>query len=441
MSDLDAELMALAGFDEGPVKSKKRTKRKKEESSSEDSEEELDEYDDEYYGDAADRERLEAMTALEREQILTERAEKRQFLLDKRQVKNKLNAGKAVKKVKDEESDRRKSSRKQTEKEKKSNSLSALKNQREKKKDPGYTGGLTRDFSSEEDGEFEDESIVKEDPVEKSDIDSIQITRDELEKWCYSPFFDRTVIGCFVRVGLQMDAKTSERVYRICLIKEVVDHHKVYQIGHTQLNKALLLAHGKAEKKFTMDIISNSPFTQEEWNRYMRTLKNEKILLTPKAEIKDKVTELDEARKYVLTEKEINEMVEKKKSFKKIPTNIASEKLKLKRDLELARQDNPYSEMVQNLELKLKEIEEKFELKLTTNSDFAAKMKKLNEKNRRNNLLEGKEAERKALGIKNEEDGKGILSLVQMACVVKLVDNIDLVDDNFFDYLDLSVLA
>ena len=44
---------------------------------------------------------------------------------------------------------------------------------------------------------------------------------------------------------------------------EVIPHHKKYSISsEIWSNQALLVKHGKAEKAFTMDIISNQPVTQ-----------------------------------------------------------------------------------------------------------------------------------------------------------------------------------
>jgi RNA polymerase-associated protein RTF1 len=102
-------------------------------------------------------------------------------------------------------------------------------------------------------------------------LQSIQVTRDELEKWCHATFFEDTVIGCFVRLGLGIDKNTKERVYRIAQITgnmswinviDVVEYHRMYKFGNTVVQKALELKHGKAQKSFLMDITSNSPFTE-----------------------------------------------------------------------------------------------------------------------------------------------------------------------------------
>jgi RNA polymerase-associated protein RTF1 len=49
--------------------------------------------------------------------------------------------------------------------------------------------------------------------------------------------------------------------YRVAQVVDVVDYHRAYKLGTTMTKKALRLKHGKAEKVFLMDIISNGDFT------------------------------------------------------------------------------------------------------------------------------------------------------------------------------------
>jgi len=41
-----------------------------------------------------------------------------------------------------------------------------------------------------------------------------------------------------------------------------VEYHRIYKVNKTNVKKALILEHGKAKKRFGMDIISNGPFTE-----------------------------------------------------------------------------------------------------------------------------------------------------------------------------------
>jgi RNA polymerase-associated protein RTF1 len=106
----------------------------------------------------------------------------------------------------------------------------------------------------------------------RDDLLKIQVTRTQVEKWCHAPFFEDTIKGSIVRIGLGNDPRTRERVYRIAQVAgnttfyitrlAVVEYHKVYQVGSAPVKIALSLTHGKAKRTFTMDILSNSPFTE-----------------------------------------------------------------------------------------------------------------------------------------------------------------------------------
>jgi hypothetical protein len=92
-------------------------------------------------------------------------------------------------------------------------------------------------------------------------MNSIRVSRDQLEKFVYLQHFAEVVEGCFVRLGIGMGSN-RQQAYRICQIQEIVDYHRTYKLNKTVIKKALNLKHGKAEKVFLMDVISNSPFTE-----------------------------------------------------------------------------------------------------------------------------------------------------------------------------------
>lgn len=70
-------------------------------------------------------------------------------------------------------------------------------------------------------------------------------------------------IGCFVRLYIGPDPQRKVPVYRLCQITDVVPWHKTYKVtDNAWSNKALKVKHGKAEKEFPMDIVSNQNVTQ-----------------------------------------------------------------------------------------------------------------------------------------------------------------------------------
>lgn len=49
----------------------------------------------------------------------------------------------------------------------------------------------------------------------KEELASIRLSRHKLEKWCHMPFFKKTVVGCFVKIGIgNHDGRPVYRVGR-----------------------------------------------------------------------------------------------------------------------------------------------------------------------------------------------------------------------------------
>jgi len=250
-SDIDDEILALAG--DSPVKSRTRSRRKRSRSASvsgdesnysdatlSDSDaslaEEVESYGPDLIKDEEDRKYLANLPALEREMILSERANKKQILMERLEVKRKLKEGK-----KNKVSSSRHLTRhdKLTEKEKKSESLSDLRRKREKKRSKmDYEDKRSRAFSdSESEDNYEKE---EQEVITLEELNSVRISRDELEKWVYTSFFNKTVIGAYARLGIGFDTNKNY-IYRVTKILDVVDHHRTYKINRTTVKKALVL--------------------------------------------------------------------------------------------------------------------------------------------------------------------------------------------------------
>ncbi|XP_052357855.1 RNA polymerase-associated protein RTF1 homolog [Oncorhynchus keta] len=170
---------------------------------------------------------------------------------------------------------------------KKSQAMEELKAEREKKKtrtaellpkrQPLKTSEVYSDDEEEEEEE-EDKSSVKSDRSSRSssysedeekeetppksqpvslpdELNRVRLSRHKLERWCHMPFFQKTVSGCFVRIGI--GSSSSKPVYRVAEIVDVVETAKVYQLGTTRTNKGLQLQHGGDTRVFRLEFVSN----------------------------------------------------------------------------------------------------------------------------------------------------------------------------------------
>ncbi|KAI9336923.1 hypothetical protein BDR26DRAFT_1008651 [Obelidium mucronatum] len=497
-SDLDDELLALAGDDETTTTATTTTKSKsgsnnrasksrKRGHSDDDSNEEdgligynddddddeggggggYDEEEDPEYkemmtwgedlmGDEKDRRRLEQMTALDRERFLADRAERRQVILDRIELKRKVRGsgggGGAT-------GNRRASSRRE-EKSKNSRSLNALKRQRieksskkstkdvdDKRKSSRYDSddgssdsdrndrrrrdrsrdrkennrnrGRNRSLSDDNDDsdseaesryrrdrdrDRRDSSLSRRRQDEKPSLElmaKVTIKRDELEKWMYTKNFQALVVGSFVRIVFGLDPETKQQKYRLCRVADVSEREKTYRMGNTISKKLLHLAYGSIkEKAFAMDICSNSPPTQDEYSRYLLAL-GATERMDSVSSLERKADDLERQRQHVFSNEEIEEMVAQKKQIQRIPTNIAAEKLNLQRLIDQAR-DEGDADQVSKLEARMQELDELAQEKLGNVSDKLSSFAKLNQKNR---LAQFEEARQAEIEFKNMKRG------------------------------------
>ncbi|KAJ3105954.1 RNA polymerase-associated protein rtf1 [Phlyctochytrium planicorne] len=381
--DLDDEILALAGDEPSTNRQSKRKRatssRRKpsdfsesdddydfsedEEVSSGSEEDEnlkiINEWGDDLMGDEEDRRRLNAMNDLEREKVLAERAEQRQLVLDRLELKKKVK-GNDSKRA--EPLDRRTSSRRSTKKTRQS--LKDLKRQRDEKtskkaEDDGRrsrSGYYSSQSENEEEGELDtsklDWTSDSKEQITLDQMQSITLSRADFEKWVYARFFKDTVLGCFVRVGLGLDHEKKPK-YRVAQINDVVDYHRIYNLGQTSTRKALSLSHGKAKKVFLMDVISNQPIQEAEYKRYLAAVEADKEQLPSLSFVSSKADYVKEKREH----EEIEEMVHEKKTIMNSTSNVGSEKIRLKRLLEEAEETGE-EETAQQIRAQLAKYEE-----------------------------------------------------------------------------------
>ncbi|KAL2911523.1 RNA polymerase-associated protein rtf1 [Polyrhizophydium stewartii] len=303
-------------------------------------------------GDAEDRRRLAAMSELEREMVLEERQKKIDSLQERTILKKRLSKQAGLTRPKSEQ----RGQRAQTGREKLDRGLESFRRQRESRREKLLARG-----NSDDDG-----SQRGKDSLDDDEDRGYRRTR------------------CFVRIGVGSDPTTREQVYRMAQILETPTYHRTYRLANTVTKTALKLAHGKAVKVFLMDIVSNGPFKESEWRRYEQTLKVEGVpMMTADFE-------------------EIDEMIKRKKQLIKVPPNIASEKLRLRHELQVARERGDHSQ-VQALSDRIFELDQLSEQRVRNDKSHLEGFARLNERNRQSNFTEGRSAEKNVLEQKKNK--------------------------------------
>ncbi|KAG0056435.1 RNA polymerase-associated protein rtf1 [Gryganskiella cystojenkinii] len=404
----------------------------------------VDEYDAEYYGDAKDRAELMAMNEVDREQILFERAKKRSDLLDQRQIAVRLKKAEEATRSRKGASNRdstRRSTRAKDSKTGNTKALADLKRAQERKKarrshspEPRRRRRDSIDYSdksdessssAEEDDAYDSEPETKKSSSSKSvarkpatleDLNSIRMTRDKIEKWCYSPFFKDTIVGCFVRFSIGNDR--NRPVYRITEVVSVGKQSKIYPVGKTMTNLTLTLKHGAAERAFTMEAISNSPFTEEEFRRFEIVLRTDKTDMVTLEHVENKKKDLEHAANYTLSNKEVEDIIELKQQMKQGRLNPIVHRTILEQQMSLQSREEAEETERRLQELKQTELNQK-----DLRADKLDVWAKLNERNRNLNRTSGREAEERLTKVNRAKgtEGKDVDPFARRKTVPKMV--------------------
>ncbi|KAI8970202.1 hypothetical protein BDF20DRAFT_825710 [Mycotypha africana] len=390
-------------------KSGKRSRKDASDSDDEDAvfseEEEIDEdlddinvYGPDLYKDEEDRRRLQALPEVERERILAERSEERQRHLERLEVRKLLKDGRREDVTR--RSTRSKASgtanaltelaRRREEKHKSRKQRRVKSPSPERKSRSNYDSDV--DYSPGEESEEEVEKKARKRTPTLDEITAIQFKRKDIEKWLFAPHFDNTIIGCFVRLLIGADSR-KESVYRLCEVLDVVPWHKTYKIGeNTWCNRALKLKHGKAEKDFPMDILSNSPVTEHEYQRFLATLEYDGVRPPTIEQVEQKQEDIKQAERYVLNDKEVNEMIEKKRAVKGASVNAVMERANLLARMEHFKANND-TEGFLRVQKELKELDER--IGLAPDNIQGDVWANINKQNRQRDRTEAHEVERR----------------------------------------------
>ncbi|XP_014666217.1 PREDICTED: RNA polymerase-associated protein RTF1 homolog [Priapulus caudatus] len=198
------------------------------------------------------------------------------------------------------------------------------------------SGSESKERSSDSDSDSDDSSTEetrkpkKTVPVScKEELLPIRISRHKIEKWCHAPFFNKIMLGAYVRIGIGNN--NGRPVYRIAEVVEVVETAKVYQLGSTRTNKGLKLRHGSQERVFRLEFVSNSDYTENEFFKWKEAMTLADLTLPTLNEIHQKEKDIQTAFNFKFTDKDIEQIVKEKDRFRKNPCNYAMRKANLQK--------------------------------------------------------------------------------------------------------------
>lgn len=412
-----------------------------------------DGYDADFYGDSEDKARLFAMTEVEREAILYERAQVRQARQERRALEQRirereeassgglvgkraptkevdlkrkkldeLKAKRQKRSIQEEEEEEEGEFEDEDEDEQEESSMdeedreTLLRRQRRQKKkqqqqlrkrsqdsDEDYYTGSSAEEEDQKKRKGKDvtRSRAKEEyeqeTEEEFDLDlanKLRLSRDIISQWIYRDGFEDIANRCLLRVNLGA-GKSGEVVYRIVELRKLVPYHRTYSIKPgTPTSLAASVRFAKDERTFTFEFLSNSPFTESEFAHWKRECERASVRLPYTAiSARRKIQKLKAFHGEALTDSMIASMIERRRELldaQAAPRNLLAEQTILQQQLKEALERSNTDE-VARIEAELATIAHKRQQ--SESVDRLAVMQDLNRRNRQANLETGRQAE------------------------------------------------
>ncbi|KAK8720927.1 hypothetical protein OTU49_013017 [Cherax quadricarinatus] len=223
----------------------------------------------------------------------------------------------------------------------------------------------------------------------KEDLEKIRLSRHKMERFVHLPIFSKAIIGCFVKIGIGNHQGLP--VYRVAEITEVCETAKIYQLGNTRTNKGLRLKHGNQERVFRLEFVSNSTFSDSEFNKWVEDCAAHGTELPTMEHVEQKQKDIKDLLYYQFSSEDIDRIVEEKARFNHNPTNFAVAKTLLMKEKDMAQQKGD-DETVEKLNEKIADLDEKANSLDKRRTQTIAAISYINERNRKNNVEKAEKA-------------------------------------------------
>ncbi|KAI0141659.1 hypothetical protein GGR57DRAFT_400180 [Xylariaceae sp. FL1272] len=313
------------------------------------------------YLDNAEKEEIQAMPELEREQLLAKRQEeidrsRQNALLRRLLEKSKQDDSQSAKKRKASSADiddsQRKTSRQRTKiggsrVGETSAGIESLRRARAEKSDrqrrraedrerhkglSGIQDSPQRDDDVDSDVDWADTyrrrpsrspTPEKRDapPAELRDFERVRLSRSRFAEVCFYPGFEDAIAGCYARVAVGPNRDTGEPQYHMCVIKGFTTG-KPYAMQKMNgqsfvTDQYVKVAHGKLVREFPFISCSDSPFTESEAYRYQRACQDDNIPFPKRPQVDAKIDDINALRNRTWTEREVNDKLARMSEMKK----------------------------------------------------------------------------------------------------------------------------
>lgn len=236
------------------------------------------------------------------------------------------------------------------------------------------------------------------------DIKEITIRRSKLAKWFMEPFFEELIVGCFVRVGI--GRSKNGPIYRLCMVRNVdaTEPDRSYKLENRTTCKYLNVTWGNESSaaRWQMAMVSDSPPLEEEFKQWLREVERNSGRMPSKQDVLEKKDSIQKINTFVYSAATVKQMLQEKKSASSRPLNVAAEKDRLRRELEVAQSRHDEVDM-ERIKKRLQELEASRDSKVKDAK--AIRLAEMNRKNRVENFKNASELKRVNTSLKAGEAG------------------------------------
>ncbi|KAL1406068.1 RNA polymerase-associated protein rtf1 [Vanrija albida] len=156
-------------------------------------------------------------------------------------------------------------------------------------------------------------------PANAQELNSARLSRYELVDMMYKDQFESVITGAFVRVMTGEAGENGQPKYRIQRINGLESGHThgrysiEYKGNKVSDDRALLCQYGKLVRLFRIADVSNGDLDEEEFIRFTRTSQADEVTLPRRSQLKRKHEQIAALRDRPMTEEEVNRQVEARK--------------------------------------------------------------------------------------------------------------------------------
>ncbi|KAI0912057.1 hypothetical protein F4823DRAFT_583118 [Ustulina deusta] len=172
------------------------------------------------------------------------------------------------------------------------------------------------------------------------DFERVRLSRSRFAEVCFYPGFDNAITGCYCRVAVGPNRDTGETEYQMGVIKGFTQGRPYAMQRMNQqsfvTDQYVRIAFGKTVREYPFISCSDSPFNESECQGLQRVCQDDGVPFPKKAQVDAKIDDINALRNRTWTEKEVSDRLARTQNLRK--KYDSSERNRLLNKLEQAKE-------------------------------------------------------------------------------------------------------